>query len=121
MGKQHYKQRYIDNVRDDKEQLFFESLSEIAFSLGNSLSNPISISLLCMEFGITNKEKEKLWWVFKQVLRENKFDQLSVSLFSKSIQDAIPIEELADRVVIAFIKAFARYSIPELEPFARSL
>lgn len=119
--------RYHDNMMDDKQRLFFNSLQEIARALGNSLNNPISVSLLCLEFGITNEEKEKLWMAFNQVVRDNEYDQLSVPLFRKAMKGAIPIEDimpkktLSDLVVTAFIKAFARDLIMDLEHFARSL
>lgn len=121
------KKRHHDNMLDDKQQLFFGSLSEIARALGNSLNNPISISLLCLEFGIKNDEKEKLWMAFNQIVRDNEYDQLSVPLFRKAMENAIPIEDimpkkkLSDLIVTAFIKAFARNLIASLEPFARSL
>lgn len=119
--------RHHDTKLDDKQQLLFNSLLEISEALGHSLRNPISVSLLCLTFGITNDEKAKIWMAFNRVVLDNKYDQLSVPLFKKAIEGAIPIEDimpkktLSDLVVIAFIKAFARNLIANLEPFARSL
>ena len=113
--------RYLDTRMNDKERLFYDSLSEIAEALGHSFSNPVSVSLLCLALSITNDEKEKLYLAFWKVLRENKRDKLSVSLFRKAIEDVLPMKKFADSVVIAFIKASARNFMAELEPFARSL
>lgn len=109
-------------MMDDKEQLYFDSLSEVAEALGDSFHNPISISLLCLSLGVTNEEKGKLFVAFNQVLRQNEFDKLSVQLFRKELEDIIPsAKEFDDIVVIALIKAFARNLIAELVPFARTL
>lgn len=109
-------------MMDDKEQLYFDSLAEVAEALGHSLDNPISISLLCLTLGITNEEKGKVFVVFNQVLQQNEFDKLSVQLFRKELEDIIPsAKEFDDIVVAALIKAFARNLIAELVPFARTL
>jgi hypothetical protein len=109
-------------MMDDTQQLYLDSLSEIAEALGHSFDNPISISLLCLTLGITNEEKGKIYVAFNQVLRKNEFDKLSVQLFRNELEDIISnAKELNDIVVIALIKAFARNLIAELVPFARSL
>lgn len=107
---------------DDTQQLYLDSLSEIAEALGHSFDNPISISLLCLTLGITNQEKGKIYVAFNQVLRLNEFDKLSVQLFRNELENIISkAREFNDIVVIALIKAFARNLIAELVPFARSL
>ncbi|MBE5980477.1 MAG: hypothetical protein E7249_15280 [Paenibacillaceae bacterium] len=107
---------------DDTQQLYLDSLSEIAEALGHSFDNPISISLLCLTLGITNEEKGKIYVAFNQVLRLNEFDKLSVQLFRNELENIISnAREFNDIVVIALIKAFARNLIAELVPFARSL
>lgn len=107
---------------DDTQQLYLDSLSEIAEALGHSFDNPISISLLCLTLGITNDEKGKIYVAFNQVLRLNEFDKLSVQLFRSELENIISdAREFNDIVVIALIKAFARNLIAELVPFARSL
>ncbi len=107
---------------DDTQQLYLDSLSEIAEALGHSFDNPISISLLCLTLGITNDEKGKIYAAFNQVLRLNEFDKLSVQLFRSELENIISdAREFNDIVVIALIKAFARNLIAELVPFARSL
>lgn len=107
---------------DDTQQLYLDSLSEVAEALGHSFDNPISISLLCLTLGITNEEKGKIYVAFNQVLRLNEFDKLSVQLFRNELENIISdAREFNDIVVIALIKAFARNLIAELVPFARSL
>lgn len=107
---------------DDTQQLYLDSLSEVAEALGHSFDNPISISLLCLTLGITNEEKGKIYVAFNQVLRLNEFDKLSVQLFKNELENIISdAREFNDIVVIALIKAFARNLIAELVPFARSL
>lgn len=107
---------------DDKEQLYLDSLAEIAEALGDSFENPISISLLCLTLGITNDEKGRIFVGFNQVLQQNEFNKLSVQLFRKESDNIIPsANEWDDIVVKALIKAFARNLIAELVPFSRTL
>lgn len=120
--------RYYDTQLDDKQQLFYDSLSEIAQVLGGqSLHNPLSVSLLCLSFGITHDEKGKLLLAFLKTVLDHEPDQLSVQLFRKAIEDIIPagtilgLTKYSDLFVEGLIKAFARNYIPELVPFASTL
>lgn len=109
-------------MMDDKEQLYLDSLAEVAEALGHSFDNPISVSLLCLTLGITNDEKGKVFVGFNQVLQQNEFYNLSMLLFRKELETIIPsAKEWDDIVIQALIKAFARNLIAELVPFARTL
>lgn len=111
-----YNKNGIDN------QLYFDALNEIAECLGNSNTNPISVSLLCLNLGITNEQKGKIFVAFNQVLRKNSFQDLEVDLFRIEINNIVPeSEKYAETVIIALIKAFARNLIPELIPFSKTL
>lgn len=120
-------ERYLDTKLVGTQRLLFESALEISESLGHSLRDPVSVSLLCLTLGIKNEEKEQLIIAFNKVLKKHEYNQLSIPLFKKVIEDTIPIEDImlletmTDFLVKAFMKAFARNYIPELEPFARSL
>ena len=65
----------------DKEQLYFDALQEIAERLGHSIEHPISVSLLCLQLGISNDEKGKIFVAFNQVLRKNASKELEVEKF----------------------------------------
>ena len=47
---------------DAKEQMYYDAIEEIAEYMGDSLENPISLSLLCLRFGINRDEKEKIYY-----------------------------------------------------------
>ena len=101
-------------MMNEKERLYFDSLMELAESLGHSNQNPLSLSLLCLGHGI--------FLEFNKVLRENEFDDLSVALFKKSMEKIVPeANEFSDTVIIGFIKAYAKLLIPELYPFSQTL
>lgn len=105
-----------------EEQLIYGALSEIAEALGDSNSNPISTSLLCLRHGISFEQKGKIMVEFNQVLRTVPFDDLTVSLFRKALEKIVPeAKNFSDVVVVSFIKSYARNHIAELVPFARTL
>ncbi|MDE7424888.1 MAG: hypothetical protein K2N51_14570 [Lachnospiraceae bacterium] len=107
---------------DDKERLYFDALNEIAEHLGDSLENPISLSLLCLRYEISIREKEKIYVLFNRILRTYDFDDLDIKYFREAMIEVVPrAAEFADKVVIAFIKAYARRHIPELYPFSKTL
>ena len=104
-------------MMNEKERLYFDSLMELAESLG-----PLSLSLLCLGHGISFEQKGKIFLEFNKVLRENEFDDLSVALFKKSMEKIVPeANEFSDTVIIGFIKAYAKLLIPELYPFSQTL
>ena len=107
---------------NEKERLYFDSLMELAESLGHSNQNPLSLSLLRLGHGISFEQKGKIFLEFNKVLRENEFDDLSVALFKKSMEKIVPeANEFSDTVIIGFIKAYAKLLIPELYPFSQTL
>ena len=106
----------------DREYLYFDALNEIAGYLGDSIENPISVSLLCLRMDITNEEKGKIFFEFNQVLRNNSFDELDVEKFKIALQKVDDrFSSFSDKVVVGLIKAFSLRHIPELYPFAQSL
>ena len=109
-------------MMNEKERLYFDSLMELAESLGHSNQTPLSLSLLCLGHGISFEQKGKIFLEFNKVLRENEFDDLSVALFKKSMEKIVPeANEFSDTVIIGFIKAYAKLLIPELYPFSQTL
>lgn len=107
---------------NEKEQLYFDALNEIAEHIGDSLDNPVSVSLLCLRLGISLKEKEQIFSVFNKILRTYDFDELNISIFRKALIEVTPLaSEFADKVIIAIIKAYAKRLIPELYPFSETL
>lgn len=105
-----------------EDRLFFDALNEIAEALGDSNSNPISTSLLCLRTGITFDEKGKIMVAFNHVLQNVSFDELDILCFREALENVVPCaKDFSDILIVAFIKAFARNHIAELVPFARTL
>lgn len=105
-----------------EDTLILRALNELAEALGDSNSNPLSSSLLCLRCGITFDQKGKIMVAFNQVLRTIPFDDLEVADFHKALQEVVPeAKDYAEPLTVAFIKAFARNHIAELVPFARTL
>lgn len=46
---------------ETKEQMYYDAIEEIAEYMGDSLEKPISVSLLCLRFGINRDQKEKCY------------------------------------------------------------
>ena len=98
------------------------ALNEIAEALGHSNQNPISVSLLCLNCGISFEEQGKIMVAFNQVLHNNALADLSVQLFREAMENTTEkAKDFSDDVIIAFIKAFAKNRIAELYPFACTL
>lgn len=95
------------SILTSEEYLYFDALSEIAEQLGNSFEYPISVTLLCLQLEITNKEKEKIVFAFQQVLQDNSFDKLDVEKFRVALECINPrFGEFANKVIIGLIKGF---------------
>ncbi|MCU6009199.1 hypothetical protein H3U41_20345, partial [Clostridioides difficile] len=54
-----------------KEQLLYDSISEIAEHIGHDIKNPISLSLLCLDLGISFDDKGKIFVAFNKIIRNN--------------------------------------------------
>lgn len=108
--------------QSDREKLIIEALNEIAEQMGNSFYHPISLGLLCLNLGISNDDKEKIFVQLHKVLQENDFDSLNFQLFKDAISQVYPqSEEFSDLVISALLKAYAKNMIPELFPFTEYL
>jgi hypothetical protein len=107
------------NIFTDKEQLLYDAISEIAEHTGHNIKTPISLSLLCLDLGISFDDKGKIFIAFNQILRNTNFDDLNLQLFKDRIISIIPTAQDYDDIVIAgLIKAFSKSLIPELYPYA---
>lgn len=107
-------------MTESNEQLYYDALCEIAEYVGDSLENPISISLLCLTHGISNDQKGQLFIGFNQVLNNNSYDDLTVDLFIHKTHEILPKTiDFDKKVFIALIKAFSINLIPELYPFSK--
>ena len=105
-----------------EDTLLLNTLNEIAEALGHSIQNPISVSLLCLSYGISFEQQGKILVSFNQVLQNNTWDDLNVDLFRNAMQNVVPqAKEFSDIVIKGFIKAFAKNRIAELYPFACTL
>lgn len=117
-------QHYTENILRGNERLIADALTEIAEHLGHSLENPISSSLLCLNFGITHEQRGKLLIAFQQILIHNKSEDLSLELFKEAVDKSAPQmgkNTWSDLSVKALVKGFAKNLIPQLIPFADTL
>lgn len=103
----------------DKEQLLYDAISEVSEHIGHSIKNPISLSLLCLDLGISFDEKGKIFIAFGQIVRENNFDDLNLKLFKDTLISIIPEAQNYDYIVVAgLIKALSKDLIPELYQYS---
>jgi len=104
---------------DGRTRLIVDAINEVADCLGNSNINPLSISLICLDLGISNDQKGKLYVEFNQILQKYDSDDLKFSLFRDAVHKVVPDSvSYADGVIVGIIKAFARNLISELKPYA---
>ncbi|EGT4850028.1 TPA: hypothetical protein ACXDUQ_004044 [Clostridioides difficile] len=102
-----------------KEQLLYDSISEIAEHIGHDIKNPISLSLLCLDLGISFDDKGKIFVAFNKIIRNNNFDDLNLQLFKNELISIIPTaKDYSDIVIVGLIKAFSKNLIPELYPYS---
>lgn len=107
---------------NDKEQLFYDALCEIAEHAGDSFENPLSVSLLCLTLGITNDEKSSIFISWNKILHENDYENLTVDLFKNSLNKIVPNSiDYEQKVVNTLIKAFSKNLIVELYPFSKTI
>lgn len=101
--------------QNDRELLMIESLREIAEQLGHSLHHPVSLGLLCLDFGITNRDREKILLALCKILDED--IELTYEVLKDKVHSVYPeSEDFSDLTMKALLKAYAKNLIPELVP-----
>jgi len=105
--------------RNIDTNLLRDSLNEISEHFGSTTKNPISVSLLCIDLGITEDERDKLMVEFRMLLDDHLDDMDKdeiVALFKQSVVKTLGIDtdELATDVIIGLITGFSKGYIPEL-------
>jgi len=109
-------------ISSEKEKLYYESLMELAESCGHSNDNPLSISLLCLSHNITFEQRGKIFVEFNKIIKENQFEDLSIQLFKNTMIKIVPqAESFDDKIIMGFIKGYAKNLIPELYPYSLTL
>lgn len=113
---------YVGQLTPYEEQILIrESVIEIATHLGDSMESPISVYLLCLMYAINHETSGKILGGLN-LLSEKTSSEITLeacrNVFKKHYQYADQISELGLK---AFIKAYARYYVPELLSFANSL
>lgn len=105
--------------RDVDSVLLRDSLNEISEHFGSTTRNPISVSLLCIDLGITEDERDALMIAFRQLLNNN-LDEMTeaqvIYLFRASVISILGIADdvLSVDVIIGLITGFSKGYIPEL-------
>lgn len=105
--------RNVDSV------LLRDALSEFSEHFGATPRNPLSISLLCIDLGITEDERGALMIAFRRLLKHD-LDEMTedeiLMLFRESVAATLAIDNdlFAVDVIIGLITGFSKSYIPEL-------
>lgn len=110
---------------DDTIMLLKQSLYELADSIGDSLLEPKSLSLLCLTFEVPWDCQSKLMVAFRKLSQQD-FGELSekeiISEFRKAMVQIVPqAEEFSDLTVFSFIRVMAKNYVEELYPLSCDL
>lgn len=106
----------------DDIRLLYQAVSELAEIVGHHPYNTKSISLLCLDLGITLDEFEKVFMAFIRLSNNKSTDDMNIEEFkSILIENVGKYDEITDSQTLRFIEGYARNYIPELLPYAEKL
>lgn len=106
----------------DDIRLLYQAVSELAEIVGHHPYNTKSISLLCLDLGITLDEFEKVFMAFIRLSNNKSTDDMNIEEFkSILIENVGKYDEITDSQTLRFIESYARNYIPELLPYAEKL
>jgi len=112
---------YSDEYGEDAI-LLREAVYEIAEHLGNTLENPISMSLLCLQFAMPYNVCVLISADITRLLKEKNTQELELSQIKEIMVKHFPeASEFSELSVRGFTKAMAKSWLVELRPFADSL
>lgn len=106
----------------DDIRLLYQAVSELAEIVGHHPYNTKSISLLCLDLGITLDEFEKVFMAFIRLSNNKSTDDMNIEEFkSILIENVGKYDEITDSQTLRFIEGYARNYIPELLPYSEKL
>ncbi|MCG1729147.1 hypothetical protein K4V00_04645 [Staphylococcus epidermidis] len=106
----------------DDIRLLYQAVSELAEIVGHHPYNTKSISLLCLDLGITLDEFEKVFMAFIRLSNNKSTDDMNIEEFkSILIENVGKYDKITDSQTLRFIEGYARNYIPELLPYAEKL
>ncbi|MFI3133519.1 hypothetical protein QRX48_05410 [Staphylococcus warneri] len=106
----------------DDITLLYQAISELAEIIGHHPYNTKSISLLCLDLGITLEEYQKVLIAFLKLAHSKKTEEMEINDFKKIlIQYIEKYNDLTDSQTLRFIEGYARNYIPELLSYAEKL
>ncbi|EHJ09195.1 hypothetical protein [Staphylococcus simiae] len=106
----------------DDIRLLYQAVSELAEIVGHHPYNTKSISLLCLDLGITLDEFEKVFMAFTRLSNNKSTDDMNIEEFkSILIENVDKYDAITDSQTLRFIEGYARNYIPELLPYAEKL
>lgn len=106
----------------DDIRLLYQAVSELAEIVGHHPYNTKSISLLCLDLGITLDEFEKVFMAFIRLSNNKSTDDMNIEEFkSILIENVGKYDEITEPQTLRFIEGYARNYIPELLPYAEKL
>lgn len=106
----------------DDITLLYQAISELAEIIGHHPYNTKSISLLCLDLGITLEEYQKVLIAFLKLAHSKNTEEMEINDFKKIlIQFIEKYDDLTDSQTLRFIEGYARNYIPELLPYGEKL
>lgn len=106
----------------DDIRLLYQAVSELAEIVGHHPYNTKSISLLCLDLGITLDEYEIVFMAFLRLSNNKSTEDMNIEEFKAIlIENIAKYDEITDSQTLMFIEGFARNYIPELLPYAEKL
>lgn len=102
--------------------LLYQAVTELAEIVGHHPYNTKSISLLCLDLGISLDEYEKVFMAFLRLSNSKNTDDMKIEDFKTILIENIEkYDEITDSQALRFIEGYARNYIPELLPYAEKL
>lgn len=115
----------VVTIVDSTDRLLWEAIRSLANQNGDSQLEPLSLSLLCLDFGISWDEKEEIIGKFHAISNEELAHgsaQEIIDIFRKALNDVlIDHPPISDLTVYSFIRAVAKEYIDRLYPISSFL
>lgn len=107
---------------EDQIMLLKQSLYELADNIGDSQLDPLSFSLLCLEFDISWDAQSKILALFEELSHADYSDMESkevLSAFRNRLSEVAPqAEEFSDLTVYSFLRAVSKRYVEDLYPLS---
>lgn len=115
-------EKMSETIRPEYQDQIFRALCEIEETFCPLSQWPLSLALTCMKYGISADEEGKLMVEFVRLLGEKDSSELCLADVRAIVQQHCSSKkEWSDEEVIEVVKAYAKWVVNDLRPFAQSL